>query len=124
MPRLASASTRALWRVFFIGFSFSVGALAADDPAAEKLYSKHCAACHDAESAEGRIPPRATLAKMRPAAISRSLESGVMKEQGRPLSRTEQRAIANWLGKVEIVSAAADELTNPCPVREWSGRSH
>ena len=106
-------------RVFCVMLFAAISAFAAEDPAAAKLYQKHCFACHENPAPEARIPPRSALAKMRPAAIVRALESGVMKEQGKLLSRTDQRALSSWLGSSEVQSTAANELSNPCPVAEW-----
>src|SRR5438477_555126 len=48
---------------------------AADDPFAAQLYTKHCAQCHD-QGADARVPPRAALEKMSPAAVLRVFLAG------------------------------------------------
>ena len=59
--------------------------LAADDPYAAQLFQKHCASCHDsATGAGGRIPQVSVLKTMTPAAIQKTLESGIMKAQATP----------------------------------------
>src|ERR1700746_257266 len=74
------------------------GAWAADDPFAAELYTKHCAQCHD-QGADARVPPRAALEKMSPAAVLRVLETGVMREMGAKLAISERMALAGIVGK-------------------------
>ncbi len=77
----------------------SIAAVAATDPYAAQLFQKHCATCHDSEAgASGRIPQVAVLKTMTPAAIQKTLESGVMKQQAAPLSPDERQRIASLLG--------------------------
>ncbi len=65
----------------------SIAAFAADDPYAAELFQKHCASCHNSEAgAGGRVPQISALKSMTPAAIQKTLESGVMKPQAAPLS--------------------------------------
>jgi mono/diheme cytochrome c family protein len=64
----------------------------AADPYAEQLFQKNCASCHQAAAgAEARVPQIAALKTMTPAAILRTLESGIMKTQAAPLSGTNAR---------------------------------
>ena len=69
------------------------------DPYAEQLFQKNCASCHQAAAgAEARVPQIAALKTMTPAAILRTLESGIMKVQAAPLSGDERLKIATFLG--------------------------
>src|SRR6185369_1634142 len=86
------------------------------DPYAEQRFQKNCASCHQAASgAEARIPQIATLKTMTPAAILRTLESGIMKAQAAPLSGDERQKIANFLGTALTVERRREEIANPCP---------
>ena len=90
--------------------------LSAADPYAEQLFQKNCAPCHQAASgAEARIPQIAALKTMTPAAILRTIESGIMKSQAAPLSGDERQKVANFLGTAVTVERRRDELANPCP---------
>ncbi|HEY1240977.1 MAG TPA: PQQ-binding-like beta-propeller repeat protein [Bryobacteraceae bacterium] len=95
---------------------------AADDPYATQLFRKHCASCHDsAAGADGRIPQVSVLKAMTPAAIQRTLESGVMKAQAAPLSADERIRIAAFLGTAVTLERKRDEIANPCPAGAgWS----
>lgn len=66
-------------------------AVTAQEPAA--LYTKHCAACHDA-SETTRAPAPAVLKVLSPEAVLRALDSGTMQEQGKPLNAEQRRALA------------------------------
>jgi polyvinyl alcohol dehydrogenase (cytochrome) len=89
---------------------------AADDPYATQLFQKHCASCHEsAAGAQGRIPQVAVLKTMTPAAIQKTLESGVMKAQAAPLSGDERLKIASLLGTAVTVERKREEIANPCP---------
>lgn len=90
--------------------------LPAADPYAEQLFQKNCASCHQAASgAEARIPQIAALKTMTPAAILRTIESGIMKVQAAPLSGDERMKIANFLGTAVTVERKREEIANPCP---------
>lgn len=103
-----------------ITFAILLGGLqAADDPAAAKLYQEKCAVCHDS-TADSRTPTRAALGKMRPATILRALQTGVMKEQGRAINRTDAYALANYLGTVEVSTASSREIANLCAGKPWN----
>ena len=89
---------------------------AADDPYAAELFQKHCAQCHDsAAGASGRIPQVGVLKTMTPAAIVRTMESGLMKAQAAPLSGDERQRIASFLGTAITVERKREEIANPCP---------
>src|SRR5580765_370915 len=85
----------------------------ADDPFAAQLYTKQCAQCHE-QGADARVPPRAALEKMSPAAVLRVLETGVMREMGAKLAISERMALAAMLGKAE--AAVVNQLANRCAV--------
>ncbi len=88
---------------------------AADDPYAAQLFQKHCASCHDsAAGAQSRVPQVQVLKTMTPAAIQRTLESGIMKQQAAPLSGDERLKIASYLGTAVTASRRHDELANAC----------
>lgn len=91
-------------------------ALAADDPYAVQLFQKHCASCHASEAgAGGRIPQVAVLKSMTPAAIQRTLDNGIMKQQGAALSPDERLKVATYLGTAVTLERRREEIANPCP---------
>src|SRR5215469_532722 len=93
-----------------------VAALAADDPYAAQLFQKHCATCHASEAgAGGRIPQVATLKTLTPAAIQRTLDSGIMKQQAAALSPDERLKVATYLGTAVTLERRREEIANPCP---------
>jgi polyvinyl alcohol dehydrogenase (cytochrome) len=101
-----------------IGLLFLIAPLAlfaADDPYAAQLFKTHCASCHDSAESGGRIPQVAVLKSMTPAAIQRTLESGVMKTQAAPLSADERLKIATFLGTAVTLERKREEIGNPCP---------
>ncbi|HTC33921.1 MAG TPA: PQQ-binding-like beta-propeller repeat protein [Bryobacteraceae bacterium] len=94
----------------------AITAFAADDPYAAQLFQKHCASCHNSEAgAGGRVPQVSALKSMTPAAIQRTLESGLMKQQAAPLSPDERQRIASFLGTAVTLERRRDEIANPCP---------
>jgi polyvinyl alcohol dehydrogenase (cytochrome) len=81
-------------------FAFSVACFAAG-PDGAAIYKQRCAMCHD-RSAETRAPAPAVLRQMSAENIMRSLESGIMKEQGTALSAAEKLGVAEFLaGKTQ-----------------------
>ncbi len=95
-----------------------IAALAAEDPYAAQLFQKHCATCHASEAgASGRIPQVAVLKSMTPAAIQRTLDSGIMKQQASALSADERLKVATYLGTAVTVERRRDEIANPCAPR-------
>ncbi len=79
--------------------------------------------CHD-RSAETRAPAPAALRQMPAANIVRSLESGIMKEQGAALSAAEKRVVAEFLGgKEATVSAQTNCAATPFTMTgpQWKG---
>ena len=102
----------------------SIAAFAADDPYAAQLFQKHCASCHNSEAgAGGRIPQISALKSMTPAAIQKTLESGVMKPQAAPLSPDERQRIASFLGTAVTLERKRDEIANLCPAGAAAGES-
>lgn len=61
----------------------------------EEIYRTACAQCHD--GAVERAPGRAVLGLVYRESIVRSLASGLMAEQGRPLSPQSRAAVAAYL---------------------------
>ncbi len=72
------------------------GCIVAADPDGAALYKQRCAACHEV-SGETRAPRSSALRLMSPENIVRSLESGLMKEQGAAMSVAEKRTVAEFL---------------------------
>ena len=60
------------------------------------IYKQHCAMCHD-RSSETRAPAPAALRQMAPEGVVKSLESGLMKQQGAMLSPAQRVAVAEFL---------------------------
>ncbi len=88
---------------------------AADDPYAKQLFQEHCASCHDsAAGAQSRVPQVSVLKTMTPAAIQRTLESGIMKQQAAPLSGDERLKVASYLGTAVTAARRREELANVC----------
>jgi polyvinyl alcohol dehydrogenase (cytochrome) len=107
------------WSAFFLSLACFA---AAPDGAA--LYKQRCAMCHD-RSGETRAPAPAALRQMSPGNIVRSLESGIMKDQGAGLSAAEKLGVAEFLtGKSSTPAAraancapASFSMTGP----QWNG---
>jgi len=59
------------------------------------LYVEHCASCHD--GAVAKSPHRDMIGMMTPAAVLRSLSTGVMREQAAMLSDAERTALAEYV---------------------------
>jgi polyvinyl alcohol dehydrogenase (cytochrome) len=105
-------------------FLITATAFAADDPYAAELFQKHCASCHNSEAgAGGRVPQISALKSMTPAAIQKTLESGVMKPQAAPLSPDERQRIASFLGTAVTLERKREEIANLCPAGAASGES-
>jgi polyvinyl alcohol dehydrogenase (cytochrome) len=75
----------------------------ADVARADALYVQNCAACHDKEGSGA--PTRAALRSRTPEAIIASLETGLMREQGKLLSADERKLVAAYLGSGAQASA-------------------
>src|SRR5580698_1905020 len=105
-------------------FLIAATAFAADDPYAAALFQEHCASCHNSEAgAGGRVPQMSALKSMTPAAIQKTLESGVMKPQAAPLSPDERQRIASFLGTAVTLERKRDEIANLCPTGSAAGES-
>src|SRR5437762_2292112 len=77
------------------------------------LYKDRCAICHEA-SAETRAPALAALRQMSAENVVRSLESGLMKEQGATLSAAQKRTVAEFLTGKTIASGSLASKLNAC----------
>ena len=94
-------------------------ALAAQDGAT--VYKERCAVCHD-RSAETRAPGPAALKMMAAGNIVRSLESGLMKEQGARLSAAERLSVAEFLGsKASAAKAGVCGGQGSFSTAHWNG---
>ena len=78
------------------------------------LYKDRCAICHEA-SAETRAPALAALRRMSAENVVRSLESGLMQEQGATLSAAQKRIVAEFLTAKTIASGSLPSKSNACP---------
>jgi len=90
----------------------SAAAFAAD-PDGAALYKQRCSMCHDA-SGETRAPAPAALRQMSPENIVKSLESGLMKEQGAAMTVAEKRTLAEFLAG-KSVGQSQTAKTGMCP---------
>ena len=63
---------------------------------ADKVYAENCASCHDVEGAGA--PLRAALRSRTSGAILASLETGLMREQGKALTAEERQLVSLYLG--------------------------
>jgi polyvinyl alcohol dehydrogenase (cytochrome) len=63
---------------------------------AETLYADNCASCHDSEGSGA--PSRAALESRTRDAILASLETGLMREQGKALTRDDRAILSDYLG--------------------------
>ncbi|HTB20320.1 MAG TPA: PQQ-binding-like beta-propeller repeat protein [Bryobacteraceae bacterium] len=94
----------------------AITSLAADDPYAAQLFQKHCASCHNSEAgASGRVPQISALKSMTPAAIQKTIDSGIMKQQASALSADERQRIASFLGTAVTLERKREEIANLCP---------
>ena len=109
----------------------AISSLSAADPDGAALYKGHCAACHDAGSAQGRIPKRDELAARTPESIVSAMFGGAMEIQSAGLNVEEGRAIARFLTGKEFSTAAettAGTCSGPAPkfslaAGDWNGWS-
>ena len=94
-------------------------AQAADVPAGEALYRKHCSACHDAGN---RAPNRDHFSAMTPQEIDFAM-SHRMKSQARDLSASQRRVLAEYLGRVRTSdSRPLDPNAGKCAFEKPFGR--
>lgn len=78
------------------GCSAQSGLSNADKSRAERLYSENCATCHAA--GDTGAPTRSALEKRTPTAILATLETGLMREQGKALKPEERQLLSQYLG--------------------------
>jgi polyvinyl alcohol dehydrogenase (cytochrome) len=96
----------------FLAISIAVAGRAAD-PDGAALYRERCGICHDA-SAQARAPSPSALKMMSPENVVRSLETGLMKEQGASLSLAQKRTIAEFLtGKTSATTVSTAVCADP-----------
>ena len=77
-------------------------------PSGEELYVEHCDSCHATLSHQ--VPSEASLRTMSRQAITRAMQSGVMKLQAQNLSGLEIDAIARYLS-IELVTEVASDVS-------------
>lgn len=99
----------------YIGLALAFALQAADEIPGAAIFRQRCAVCHESPSPESRIPAKSALENIRAAAIVKVMETGVMRAQSKDLSRTDVRAVANWLSKAEAVAPSQQKISNPCP---------
>ena len=87
-------------------------ALAAE-PDGPAIYKQRCAICHD-KSSETRAPAPTAMRLMSPENVVRSLESGLMKDQGAAMTASERRTIAEYLTAKSIGAAATQSKIVMC----------
>jgi polyvinyl alcohol dehydrogenase (cytochrome) len=97
---------------YLIACAFLAGSLWAADPDGAALYQARCAACHDNNSAEGRVPKREQIAARAPAAIVNTMFDGAMIPQASGLTLEEGRAIARFITGKEFSSVSNVPLGN------------
>jgi len=101
-----------------------IAVFAADDPYAAQLFQKNCASCHNSGAgAGGRIPQISALKSLTPAAIQRTLESGVMKQQAAALSADERQRLAGFLGTAITLERTREQIADLCPAGVAPGGS-
>jgi polyvinyl alcohol dehydrogenase (cytochrome) len=108
----------------FSAFAIALACFAAP-PDGAALYKQRCAMCHD-RSAETRAPAPTALRQMSPENIVRSLESGIMKDQGALLSAVEKIGVAEFLtGKIGSTSQQSKTCASNSPFSltgpQWNG---
>jgi polyvinyl alcohol dehydrogenase (cytochrome) len=77
------------------------------------IYKQRCAACHD-KSSETRAPAPTSMRMMSPENILRSLETGLMKDQGAAMTAQDRRTIAEFLTAKAIGSTITDTKVGMC----------
>src|SRR5262249_27414812 len=103
----------------YLGLLIAIAAWAAEDPYAAQLFQKHCARCHNSETAaNARVPQVSVLKTMTTAAIQKTLESGVMKTQAAALSADERLRVATFLGTAVTLERKREEIPNLCQSNE------
>ena len=77
-------------------------------PSGKELYLEHCDSCHATISHQ--VPSEASLRTMSRQAITRAMQSGVMKLQAQNLSGLEIDAIARYLS-IELVTEVSSDVS-------------
>src|SRR5271170_1394699 len=119
---LSEAMSRSLPVLFYFVF---LPALSLAQPDGAALYKQRCAMCHD-RSAETRAPAPSALRQMSAGNIVRSLESGLMKDQGAALTAAEKLGVAEFLtGKISTANQQSKTCSNPAAFSmtgpQWNG---
>jgi polyvinyl alcohol dehydrogenase (cytochrome) len=91
-----------------------VAPLDAQDGAA--VYTQRCATCHESTTAN-RAPRRDVLSAFTVDRIVSALESGLMRQQGEPMTAAERRAVATYLS----ASAASSSDSSGSPTCRQEG---
>jgi polyvinyl alcohol dehydrogenase (cytochrome) len=86
---------------------FLAGSLWAADDDGAALYQAQCAACHDNNNAQARVPPREQIAARSPEQIMNTMFEGPMIPQASRLTRDEGRAIARFITGKEFSSVSS-----------------
>ncbi len=97
----------------------------------EKIYTEHCATCHDTAT---RAPKFAVMRKLPAAFVLRSLELGKMKFQGMMRTGAERRTVAEYITEKKLpaveekdhtvagfCSDVPGEFPAPNSTAEWNG---
>ena len=77
-----------------------------EPPSGKELYLEHCDSCHATISHQ--VPSEATLRTMSRQAITRAMQTGLMKLQAQNLSGSEMDAIARYLSMELVTESSAD----------------
>lgn len=85
----------------------------AADPDGAALYKARCALCHEV-TGETRAPRAAAMRLMSPENVVRSLESGLMKEQGALLTAAQKRTVAEFVTGKTIGQVSPQAQANVC----------
>src|SRR5579883_717668 len=117
-------------RRFTTAFLLFAGAAWGAEPDGAALYKTRCSMCHDA-SGSTRAPAPSALRQMSPENIVKSLESGMMREQGSSMTGDERRVVAEFLtakkiGEVQVSKAGmCADLKAPFSMsgESWNGWS-
>jgi polyvinyl alcohol dehydrogenase (cytochrome) len=81
-------------------------------PNGKAIFNHECTSCHRANSGS-RAPVPAVLRQMSQAHILQTLETGLMKDEGKQMKRDERLAVAQFLGRPDM---SADSLAKGvCP---------
>src|SRR5216684_1343372 len=96
-----------------LGLLVGVSLCFAAGPDGAALYKERCAVCHEI-SGQTRAPALAALRRMSPENVIRSLESGLMKEQGAALSADGKRMVSEFVTGKAIGQESQTAKANVC----------